>query len=49
MLRRLRRFFWGVVPHRHRYRTLATKYGCSCWCEKCGRVATVMDGTPWGD
>jgi hypothetical protein len=49
MYYKLRRWFWRLIPHRHVIRCMATKYGSSCWCERCGWTQTMMDVYPWGD
>lgn len=48
-MKRLVRWFWRIVPHRHRWVGFATKYGMTVWCERCGRTRTLMDHFPFGD
>jgi|HubBroStandDraft_4_1064222.scaffolds.fasta_scaffold00070_12 hypothetical protein len=49
MIRRLRKLFWKLVPHRCVWLGFTSKYGGCVWCEKCGRSQTFMDVFPWGD
>jgi hypothetical protein len=49
MMRRVRLWLWSIVPHRHQWSGFAMKYGCTSYCQRCGRTITMMDGSPYGD